>query len=580
MNILLASPKPWAEAPLLNLADERGYSLYQWHHEVDVLPSDDISIVIVDLAEDYTQGLKLFFKIRATPQFRLCYHLALISEADATLYNQLYELGFDNVLPISQLLSDTLVGQLRFIERQIQLRHRLQEAEKAVVAASAELSAQRNDIHNTLNHLRIGSCIINERGNLTFLSDMAQEIFEINDTDYLARPWPEVLSFKPDDIKALSASIEANHDKHFSHSFQLRTPRGRYYWLDVEVIASPSSPKRKTLLFYDMSEMHDLRRMLDDKAGFHDLVGKSKPMLGIYQLIQDIANVNITTLIEGDTGTGKELVARAIHSSGQRKDKPFIAVNCAGLTDSLLTSQLFGHKRGAFTGAIEDHKGVFEAANGGTLFLDEIGEISMNVQTTLLRVLQEREVTRVGDTLPRKVDVHLITATNRNLPKEVEKNNFRSDLLYRIRVARIHTPALRERLEDIPLLVAALLTKKRAATGKKVDAISDPALRVLLDYPWPGNVRELENIVEYAVLRCRDNTIGVQDLPPEITETADNDNGVAMGQHRSSHPRQQILNALEQSHGNRMKAAKILGISRATFYRRLEKYDISPANYA
>ncbi len=578
MNILLASPEEWSETPLVNVVNHRGDQLSQWHDVETQPPVDSIQVVAIDLVSNYALGLDFFKKVRATPAFHHCYLLALSLESSADLLKQLYELGFDNVLTAEQLAHETLDTQLCFIERQVQIRNRLQESEKIAIKSYSEISQQRNDTHNTLNHLRIGACMINDFGNLTFLNHMAQEIFEWDNITYFSRPWQEVLSFKPADMDELAKSIIDTYDKRFSHSFNLRTAGGRHYWLDVEVIANPSSPTCKTLLFYDMSEVHDLRRLLDDKARFHDLVGKSKAMLEVYQLIQDIANVSMTTLIEGDTGTGKELVARAIHSSGARKSEQFIAVNCAGLTDSLLTSQLFGHKRGAFTGAVDDHKGVFEAAHGGTLFLDEIGDISMNMQTTLLRVLQEREVTRVGDTKVRKVDVHLIAATNRNLLHEVEKGNFRSDLLYRIRVARIYTPALRERLEDIPLLVSALLTKKRAAMGKDVQSISDPALHVLLDYPWPGNVRELENVMEYAVLRCRNETINVKDLPPELTDPAGLRNGI--GSLQASNPRQQILDALEQTLGSRIKAAKILGVSRATFYRRLTKYKINPADYS
>lgn len=197
MNILLASPKPWGDTPLLALANKRGYLLFQWHHEQELPPVENINTVIVDLTDDYAQGLKLFFKIRATPQSRLCYHIAVITEANAKLLNQLYELGFDTIFTAHQISNDNLVGELRFVERQTQMRNRLHEAEKAVVAASAELSAQRNDMHNSLNHLRIGACTINERGNLTFLNDMAQQIFDVGDIDYLARPWPEILSFKP-----------------------------------------------------------------------------------------------------------------------------------------------------------------------------------------------------------------------------------------------------------------------------------------------------------------------------------------------------------------------------------------------
>jgi transcriptional regulator with PAS, ATPase and Fis domain len=218
---------------------------------------------------------------------------------------------------------------------------------------------------------------------------------------------------------------------------------------------------------------------LDQRARFDDLLGKSDIMQRVYQQIRDVARVDSTVLIEGETGTGKELVARAIHSSSDRKQKPFIAVNCAGLTDSLLSSQLFGHKRGAFTGAIEDHQGLFEAAHMGTLFLDEIGDIPLNVQNQLLRVLQEREIVRLGETRPRKIDVRVLAATHRKLNEEIAAGRFRSDLLYRIRVARIFIPPLRERREDIPLLAAAFLAQSTAASGKTVEQISLAASRLL-----------------------------------------------------------------------------------------------------
>jgi transcriptional regulator with PAS, ATPase and Fis domain len=334
-------------------------------------------------------------------------------------------------------------------------------------------------------------------------------------------------------------------------------------------------PQRKVFFFYDMSEVYDLRRMLEEKAQFLDLIGKSKPMHRVYEGIQEVAAVDVTVSIEGETGTGKELVAKAIHSSSHRKDKPFIAVNCAGFTDSLLTSQLFGHKRGAFTGAHEDNKGVFEAANGGTLFLDEIGEIPMNVQINLLRVLQEREVTRVGESTTRKVDVRVITATNRDLVKEVEKGTFRADLFFRIRVARVQVPPLRERREDIPLLVGAFIKKNNAASGKQVENVSNKAMNKLLEYDWPGNVRELVNTIEFANLRCKGSTINLQDLPPEITEHFSETQTPAISMTHGLSEKDRFVTALEEASGNRKEAAQLLNMSRATFYRRLSKLGIA-----
>jgi DNA-binding NtrC family response regulator len=284
-----------------------------------------------------------------------------------------------------------------------------------------------------------------------------------------------------------------------------------------------------------------------------------------------VARVDTPVLIEGETGTGKELVAQAIHFASHRQGGPFIAVNCAGLTESLLASQLFGHKRGAFTGAVADHQGLFAAANGGTLFLDEIGDIPLSVQTNLLRVLQEREITRLGEAIPRKIDVRIVAATHQNLQAAVSHGTFRSDLLYRIRVARISLPALRQRRSDIPLLVSSFLVYCRAAIGKPVQDVSHSAMRLLLQYHWPGNVRELKSAIEFAVIRCRGTVLKADDLPPELSEPAPLLKTFSTA---AVDEPQRIVAALQQAQGNRTLAARLLGMSRATFYRRLANLDL------
>ncbi|MFC2173760.1 sigma-54 interaction domain-containing protein, partial [Acidobacteriota bacterium] len=322
---------------------------------------------------------------------------------------------------------------------------------------------------------------------------------------------------------------------------------------------------------YDLTELEDLRCMLDEKTRFHDLVGKSRGMQLVFQQIREFARVDTTVLIEGETGTGKELVARAIHASSPRNKKPFMAINCAGITDSLLSSQLFGHRKGAFTGAVEDHKGFFEAADGGTLFLDEIGDIPLNVQTNLLRVLQEREVVRLGETKPRKIDVRVLAATQHNLKKEVESGRFRTDFYYRIRVAAISLPPLRDRREDIPLLVTTFLRKSRAVTGKAVENVNDEAMRLLTSHSWPGNVRELQSAVEVAAVRARGSIIRPKDLPAELSTDPPL---ISSLPEEEIDEKEQILNALKRSKGNKTLAARLLGVSRATFYRRLSQFDL------
>lgn len=316
----------------------------------------------------------------------------------------------------------------------------------------------------------------------------------------------------------------------------------------------------------------DLERQLAQSGQFFDLVGHSAAMTRLYTHIQELAAVDSTVLIEGETGTGKELVARAIHAASRRKDRPFIAVNCAGFTESILGSQLFGHKKGAFTGAIDNQEGVFEAAHGGTIFLDEIGDIPPAVQTSLLRVLQEREITRLGEAKPRKVDVRVLAATHHKLADDVEKGTFRRDLLYRIRVARVHIVPLRERREDVSMLVTFFLGQFRSVMEKPVNQVSPAAMHALLEYPWPGNVRELKSAIEAAVIHCKGSVIQHDDLPPEIISPDAPAPSVPVPS--ASTERSRILIALREANGNRSEAARLLGMSRRTFYRRLLEYDL------
>jgi DNA-binding NtrC family response regulator len=287
-----------------------------------------------------------------------------------------------------------------------------------------------------------------------------------------------------------------------------------------------------------------------------EMVGDSPAMQQLREFIDHVARGDWTVLIEGETGSGKELVARAVHDASARRDRPFVAVNCAGLTDALLGSQLFGHVRGAFTGATSDRIGYFEAAAGGTLFLDEVGDISDGVQTMLLRALQEREITRVGETRARKVDVRILVATHRNLAERVLEGTFREDLLYRIRVARVRVPPLRDRREDIPLLVRTFLQGEAAASALRPTHVSPSAMELLQRHDWPGNVRELRSAIEHAVIHCRSDCIVPHDLPPEVLG----------GTPASIDP---ILEALRRTNGNRTQAARLLGIGRATLYRKL-----------
>jgi DNA-binding NtrC family response regulator len=293
----------------------------------------------------------------------------------------------------------------------------------------------------------------------------------------------------------------------------------------------------------------------------------------VFKQIRDVARVDTTVLIEGETGAGKELVARAIHRGSRRADKPFVAVNAAGLSESLLASQLFGHRRGAFTGAVDDQMGVFEAADGGTLFLDEIGDMPLSVQSSLLRVLQEREITRIGESRARRVHARFLAATHRNLTREVEEGRFREDLLYRIRVATIAVPPLRARLDDVPLLVDAFLAQASRQEGRPTPHLSRTAVEALLRHKWPGNVRELRAVIEQSLVNAPGDLIRLEDLPPEIV--GGRVLAIApIGVPTALEARQRLVEALRRTGGNRSEAAKLLGIGRTTLYRRLAAHGL------
>jgi len=303
------------------------------------------------------------------------------------------------------------------------------------------------------------------------------------------------------------------------------------------------------------------------------LIGRTAGMLSVYKQIAHAANAAAPVLIIGDSGTGKELVARAIHAHGRRSGRPFVPINCGALTESVLESELFGHTRGSFTGAIADTKGIFEQATGGTVFLDEIGETSPALQVKLLRVLQEGEVRPVGGSRLVKVDVRVVAATNVDLEREVTAQRFRQDLFYRLSVIVIRVPALRDRREDIPLLIQTFLQNACARAGRRVE-LSHSAISALTAYRWPGNVRELENTIERLVVFSRGSVIDVSDLPFKATGPDLHERLFADLPSLDEIERRYLLHVIEQVGGNRTRAAEVLGIDRRTLYRMAERFSI------
>ena len=435
-----------------------------------------------------------------------------------------------------------------------------------------DMERSRDDVAAILQQLGLATLLIDQQGHVRFLSPSAARLLDRpSPAVHPGLRWETLLPLMKADRLALQSLLQQPISQRERIRCHIETPTGKHLWLEIELHDDPRDPRTKIAFLHDMTDVYHLRRLLELKAHYHDLIGKSRGMTQIYEQIQDLARVDSTVLIEGETGTGKELVARALHQASARRAGPFIAANCAGLTDSLLGSQLFGHKKGAFTGAIDDQQGLFEAAQGGVLFLDEIGDIPPAVQTNLLRVLQEKEVTRLGETRPRKINVRVLTATHHSLTQDVAKGTFRADLLYRIRVARIHLPPLKERKEDIPLLVTSFLTEGRASMGKVIHRASPAAMAALMEYHWPGNVRELKSTIECAMIHCKGDTLDATDLPPELRQEPA---GLQLEPATPADERSRFVSALGQARGNRTKAARLLGMSRATFYRRLTELDL------
>lgn len=482
------------------------------------------------------------------------------------------------VFPVELAISEVqLVGRKIYTGLARDLTDK-KKSEDVTRNAYAELAKSHDDMLAILDQLAVGTVMIDADGIVSFISQSCRFADGFCEEDCLGQPWDEFCLFDEVSVGVLRQIIGLPQAERKRQFLKWEGENGRQRWFEVDVQDDPRRTGGLILYLYDQSEIYSLRDELE-RARYGEIVGESPAMIELYGLIETVADGEWTVLIEGETGVGKELVAHSIHTASPRKDGSFIAVNCAGLSESLLASQLFGHKKGSFTGAISDQEGFFEAAAGGTLFLDEIGELPIAMQTSLLRVLQEKEIIRLGESRPRKVDVRVLAATNRDLAAEVDGGRFREDLFYRLKVARLHVPALRERRGDIPLLMSAFLSPEHAGGGRHFE-ISADAMRRIQEYAWPGNVRELKNTAEYLFIHCRSRVVQVGDLPPEIRSSEGDARDIDVASSVLGIPakgavnRNRLLSALTQAGGNRTRAAQLLGISRATLYRHMNRLGI------
>jgi len=380
--------------------------------------------------------------------------------------------------------------------------------------------------------------------------------------------WCEL--FNKDKVKDKKCTIKNKN----RHSIHILKSASVMYDKNGEIIGAVEVLSDHTETIRQQKKIETLRQGMSIDNGYHDLIGRSNIMKHLFEMIENVAQSDAPVMIHGQSGTGKELAAMAIHEASPRCDKSFIKVNCAALNENLLESELFGHVKGAFTNADRDRIGRFEAAHEGSIFLDEIGDIPLSTQIKLLRVLEEGVIERVGDHKPMPIDVRLITATNKDLEKLTEEGLFRQDLYFRINVFPLLCPVLKDRKEDIPYLIQNFITNLCLKNRKKINGVTPEAMSILYNYSWPGNVRELRNTIEYAMVLCHDKMIGIEHLPIKIIKNSKSLNLQLIQPNNYNEDRDKLLEVLNKTGGNQSKAARLLNVSRVTVWKRMKKYNI------
>jgi len=433
-----------------------------------------------------------------------------------------------------------------------------------------------------LDNLDVGIFTVNRGGLINFFNRAAEIISGYDRHEVLGQSCAMIFSGEQSpDVCLLKESI-ASGESRSSHAGCMTDRDGVTIPIRANYIALRNEKDvivGGLATFHDMTLAHQLNRAISNRYTFHDMVGKAPAMRKIFEMVAVVATSNVTVLVEGATGTGKDLLAKVIHSASLRADNPLVKVNCAAIPDNLLESEIFGYVKGAFTGAERDKPGRFSEAQGGTIFLDEIGDLPLPLQAKLLRVLEDKEFYPLGSRHTRKVDVRIISATNRQLKHLVAQKLFREDLFYRLNVMRIELPPLKDRRGDLPLLIRHIARSLSAARAVSLPAISRTAMQILLNYDYPGNIRELENILEHALIICREAVIRPEHLPDYVQmrrePTAAINPPVDISSAGHGKERERILAALERTGGHRLKTAEALGMERTTLWRKMKKYGIS-----
>ncbi len=481
-------------------------------------------------------------------------------------------MGFDECLDYRKWTDedvDILVTASRIITRAIENKF-----------AEDELSKQRSLMEAIFRSVKDAIITVDSRMKVIQANNATEYICGVSVKNIIGKPFTDCMNQCAHLCQA--ALWETLKDGSVTKDYQIECRQSGLHKQTVLISSSPllepdGNSAGAVLVVRDITKLSKIERELKERKQFHNIIGKDEKMQEIYNMIEDLADIDTTVLITGESGTGKELIARALHYCGNRGSKPFVAVNCSALSESLLESELFGHVKGSFTGALKDRIGRIESADGGTIFLDEIGDISPLIQLKLLRVLQEKEFERVGESIPKKADVRVIASTNCNLKEKILRGEFRKDLYYRLKVVEIHLPPLRERLGDIPLLVNHFCKLFNKKFKKEIKGISEDVLNAFMSYSWPGNIRELEHAIEHAFILCDKSIIEIHHIPFEIRDYKRPE--IPQRGNEINQEIQEILHILNKTAWNKAKASRLLNMHRTTLYRKIKKYKLIQSNF-
>jgi PAS domain S-box-containing protein len=565
-KILIIDDEPINISLLEDILKEEKYdirSATSGEDALSLLPEFEPDLILLDILMSGMDGYEVCQRIRDIEQFRLV-KIIMVS-AMAMLKERLkgYDVGADDYIT-KPFKKEELLAKVRVVMR-------LKETEVANEKYRSHLEA-------IFRSVKDGILTVDKDKRVIEANEAVSEICGVPKNEIIGHHFGDLF---PHCNKGCQKVLEETlHTQTVIQEYRVECQHQQKHRQIVVLSSSPLKNQYNqiigaVLVIRDTTKMNDLERELIEQNRFHHIIGKSSTMQNIYRLLENLSGTNTTILINGESGTGKELVAKALHYGSDRAHKPLIKVNCSALSENLLESELFGHVKGAFTGAIRSRIGRFQAADGGTIFLDEIGDISPLIQLKLLRVLQEKEFERVGDTATHKVDVRVLTATNKDLKEKVRMGEFREDLFYRLKVVEINLPPLRDRLEDIPLLFSHFCKQFNKIFNKQIDGLSDEVLRIMMEYHWPGNVRELQHAVEHAFVLCNDRTIAVEHLPPELKMVVST---------QIYAPKKKFLNAADEAQAyleslnktgwNKAKAARMMGVSRPTLYKKMKEYKL------